>query len=177
MLGAAGGLNKGRGRHQCHYHRKIKHSHLSFSQTCKKWRRWQGKEWGEGSDFVVRDIVTIVERAIHAGCSREIALGKRPSPMPLLQKGNTVRLSVQTCKRFGGGGGIFDQGYSDHCREGYSCWVQQEDWIREEAVTSATITERLNTVTCRSLRHVRSGEDGRGRSEGGEKGKTLWSGL
>ena len=36
--------------------------------------------------FVAQDIVTIVERAIHAGCCREMALGKRPAP---IQKGRS----------------------------------------------------------------------------------------
>ena len=60
---------------------------------------------GEGR-FVLREKMTIVERAIHAGCSREIALGKRPSPIPPSQKGTVSFSSLRHVRgRDAGGGG------------------------------------------------------------------------
>ena len=40
--------------------------------------------------YVARDIVTVVERAIHAGCSRELVEGRLTSPGPQEKQGEKV---------------------------------------------------------------------------------------
>ena len=48
--------------------------------------------------YVAQDIVTVVERAIHAGCSRELMEGSpRPAPTPQEQPDR-----IQGCKFFSG---------------------------------------------------------------------------
>ena len=106
--------------------------------------------------FVARDIVTIVERAIHAGCSREIALGKRPSPMPPSQKGKTVTVLLsQTCKRWGDARGRREGREKGRvCGQGHIVTIMERaihagystiDCPRQETVTSDTITERYHS--------------------------------